>query len=132
MSISIESAATARDGVTLVTAIVRNESDADRRVRIENELDGVVRPPRLDGVAADGWDVDGFEGVVAKRGTLALGYACGGAPSAEPCRVAWTENPGRVRARRRSRTRCATSLTRDRPPPASHTREGTRRRSRPR
>ncbi|GAA0296613.1 hypothetical protein [Halarchaeum salinum] len=91
MSISIKSAATDHGGVTLVTAVVRNDGETDRRVRIANELDSVVRPPTQDGVAVDGWNGDGFEGVVAGGGTLALGYACGGAPADDPCRVAWTE-----------------------------------------
>jgi len=94
VSIKVDSTARDHGGVTLVTAVVRNEDDVDRRVRVTNELDGVVRPPTQDGVAVEGWDADGFEGVVPGGGTRALGYACGGAPADEPCRVAWTERTG--------------------------------------
>ncbi|GGM58167.1 hypothetical protein J2752_001089 [Halarchaeum rubridurum] len=119
MSISIESTATDYGGVTLVTALVRNDDEADRRVRVTNELNGVVRPPTRDGVAVEGWDAEGFEGVVRGRGTLALGYACGGAPADDPCRVAWTE---RTESDRRGSATVADAL-RDlddpRPPAAS-------------
>ncbi|MBP2250263.1 hypothetical protein J2754_000560 [Halarchaeum solikamskense] len=94
MSIGIDSDAREHGGVTLVTAVVRNDDDADRRVRVTDELDGVVRSPARDGVAVEGWDADGFEGVVPGGGTLALGYACGGAPADRPCRVAWTDRAG--------------------------------------
>jgi hypothetical protein len=43
------------------------------RVRVTNRLDGSVWPPRTQGVPAEGWDDDGFEGVVDDR--LLLGYA---------------------------------------------------------
>ena len=58
--------------MTLVTLSV--SSPEPTHVRIANCLDGPVWPPRVQGVPADGWDEDGFSGVV--DGTLALGYAC--------------------------------------------------------
>lgn len=64
-----------RAGVALVTLVVRNPTDAPRRVRVANCLAGPVWPPRCEGVPAAGWDDGGFEGVVPARDRRALGYA---------------------------------------------------------
>jgi hypothetical protein len=64
-----------RDDVVLVAVELRNPSPVDRRVRVENRLDGPVLPPRSAGVPDPGWDETGFAGVVPAGGTRALGYA---------------------------------------------------------
>jgi len=72
-----------RDDVVLVTVQLRNPSPVDRRVRIDNRLDGPVLPPRRAGVPEPGWDDEGFVGVVPADGRRALGYACP-APGTRP------------------------------------------------
>lgn len=71
---------TAVGGITLVRIELRSEVDAALEVRVSNELDGPVLPPRREGVPAAGWDRDGFRGVVPREGRLGLGYACPTAP----------------------------------------------------
>jgi hypothetical protein len=68
---------------TLVEVAVTNETAVDRRVRVENRLDGPVEPPREGGSPAPGWDDDGYTGVVPADDRLTLGYACR-APPTEP------------------------------------------------
>lgn len=62
--------------VALVTVLVYNPDPVDRRIRVRNELDGPVLPPRRQGVPEQGWDESGYEGVLASEKTVALGYAC--------------------------------------------------------
>jgi hypothetical protein len=62
--------------VTLVRAELRSAVAVDLRVRVRNELDGPVLPPRRAGVPEAGWDADGFSGVVPADGRLGVGYAC--------------------------------------------------------
>jgi hypothetical protein len=75
-----------RDDVTLVEVLLTAESPT--RVRIENRLDGPVWPPRKQGVPAEGWDEDGFEGVVDSR--LVLGYATSAPPDGSPVELTAT------------------------------------------
>ncbi len=70
-------------GVTLVRARVRNDRATDRRVRLQNRLDGPVLPPRRHGTPEAGWDRDGVTTVVPADGTVSIGYACP-APTGEP------------------------------------------------
>ncbi|GGN12371.1 DUF7857 domain-containing protein [Halarchaeum nitratireducens] len=130
MSIGIDSDAREHGGVTLVTAVVRNDDDADRRVRVTNELDGVVRPPARDGVAVEGWDADGFEGVVPGGGGRSRSDTRAGAlPLTGRVASRGRIVPGRAGGgRRRSPTRYATSAIPARPQRADRT--GRRRRSR--
>jgi len=72
-----------RGGVTLVTCRLDNPAALARRVRIENELDGPVLPPRRHGVALSGWDAGGVSLRVEPEATAAVGYAVA-APAAEP------------------------------------------------
>lgn len=72
---------------TLVEAVVENETTVDRRVRVENRLDGSVEPPRENGVPAPGWDDDGYTGVVPANDRLTLGYACAAPPTDPPVAV---------------------------------------------
>jgi len=80
---------TATAGGMLVAITLCNDTAVDIRVRVENELDGPVLPPRREGVPASGWDAEGFAGTVPANGRLAIGYACptadgdavGGTPS---------------------------------------------------
>ncbi|MFD1586220.1 hypothetical protein ACFR9U_04445 [Halorientalis brevis] len=79
------------DGVTLVTGRIENP-DRPRRVRLENELDGPVWPPRRRGVPAAGWTDAGFECVLAADETRGVGYACP-APAEEPPLVVAEADP---------------------------------------
>ena len=68
---------------TFVTVQVTNAHTRERTVRIENRLDGDVRPPRRRGVAERGWDTDGVTRTVPAGETVSVGYACD-APAVEP------------------------------------------------
>jgi hypothetical protein len=72
---------------TLVEVVVENETTVDRRVRVENRLDGRVEPPRENGVPLPGWDDDGYAGVVPADDRLTLGYACAAPPVDPPVAV---------------------------------------------
>lgn len=76
-----EARTTANAGVTLVAIQLRNDETSQRRVRVRNELDGDVWPPRTNDVPDEGWDEEGWDGVVPADGTLALGYATPGRPA---------------------------------------------------
>jgi hypothetical protein len=80
------------NGTTLVELVLVNDGPA-RRVRVDNELDGPVHPPRTDGVPAEGWDEDGFEGTVDAGDRLALGYAMPAPPADPPVSVEWLGPP---------------------------------------
>lgn len=69
---------------TFVTVHVSNAHPRDRTVRVENRLDGAVRPPRRNGVEEPGWDTDGVTTAVPGDGTVSLGYACRAAPLDPP------------------------------------------------
>lgn len=80
-----------RGSVSLVSAVLTNPHDRRARFRLENELDGVVWPPRRRGRPEAGWDEAGFEGVIDPGDRLALGYAVP-APLETPAAViAWSE-----------------------------------------
>lgn len=64
------------DGVRLIAGRLSNDAPVDRRVRLENQLDGPVLPPRVDGVPEAGWDESGYETVVPAGERVAFGYAC--------------------------------------------------------
>ena len=68
---------------TFVTVHVTNTGTHDRSVRVENRLDGPVRPPRRHGVVEQGWDGDGVTRTVPGGQTESFGYACD-APVADP------------------------------------------------
>ena len=106
--VSLDWRVDSRDGVALVELTVTNPTDAARRVRVANRLDGPVWPPRREGVPEAGWDDGGFEGVVAPGGRRALGYASP-IPAADfpgtdsgtdasvadsPAEIVWTERAG--------------------------------------
>lgn len=74
-------------GVSLVTVSIRNRTPVDQRVRVANDLDGPVLPPRREGVPERGWRDDGFLGVVAAEDRLVLGYACPAPLSDQPASV---------------------------------------------
>lgn len=73
--------------VTLVEVTVHNPTAVDRRVRVDDRLDGPTLPPRTDGVPERGWDADGYEGVVPAGDRLRLGYAAPAAPVEPPVSV---------------------------------------------
>lgn len=84
------------DRVTLVEVIVTNDGPP-RRVRISNELDGPVWPPRTQGLPAPGWNEHGYEGRVENR--RVLGYSTP-APAVEPpVSVEWLESVGEEKQR---------------------------------
>lgn len=64
------------DGALLVAGQLSNDTPVDRRVRLENRLDGPVLPPRANGVPEAGWDENGYETVVPAGERVAVGYAC--------------------------------------------------------
>lgn len=70
-------------GITLVQMRLTNERSADRRVRVQNRLDGPVLPPRRQREPEAGWDHEGLTAIVPAESTVARGYACP-APSTEP------------------------------------------------
>lgn len=84
--VTVESGATAVDGVTLVTVRVSGDGVA-RRVRVEQRLDGPVWPPRREGRPVAGWDETGYEGTVPAEGRLVLGYATPAPPDSPPVSV---------------------------------------------
>jgi hypothetical protein len=63
-------------GVTFVSLVVENRTPVARTVRVNNELDGPVLPPRTAGVPEAGWDEGGYRGRVEAADTVAVGYAC--------------------------------------------------------
>ena len=67
---------TATTGGVLVAVTLRNDTAVDVRVRVDNDLDGPVLPPRRNGVPAAGWDAGGFTGTVPAASRLGIGYAC--------------------------------------------------------
>lgn len=71
-----ETTVTVIGGVALVSVTMDNDTAAALRVRVENDLDGPVLPPRQDGVPVAGWDTDRFIGVIPADGRLGVGYAC--------------------------------------------------------
>jgi len=75
------------DGATLVAAVVANDTDVRRRVRLESALDGPVLPPRRRGVPADGWDETGVELVIAAGEREGVGFAASAPPTSPPVRV---------------------------------------------
>ncbi|MFB6301257.1 MAG: hypothetical protein ABEH78_00105 [Haloferacaceae archaeon] len=79
--------------VALVEVSVHNPTAVDRRVRVENRLDGPTLPPRSEGVPEAGWDADGYTGVVPADGTIRLGYASPATATDPPVVV---EDEGRV------------------------------------
>lgn len=72
------------DGVTLVSVRLTNETPTDRRIRLENRLDGPVLPPRRQGVPEAGWNDRGYETVVPAGERVAVGYACPAPPCDPP------------------------------------------------
>lgn len=79
--------------VALVEVSVHNPTAVDRRVRVENRLDGPTLPPRTGGVPDAGWDADGYAGVVPAGERLRLGFASPAPPTEPPVTV---EDAGRA------------------------------------
>ena len=67
---------TATSGGVLVAVTLRNDTAVDVQVRVDNDLDGPVLPPRREGVPAVGWDEDGFTGTIPANSRIGIGYAC--------------------------------------------------------
>lgn len=64
------------DELILVTARVHNPAPVKRYVRLQNHLDGKVRPPRSNGIPERGWDVDGVTITIPAQSVRGVGYAC--------------------------------------------------------
>lgn len=73
--------------MSLVAAVVRNETPVPRRVRLHSTAGAPVLPPRRRGVPESGWREDGFAGTVPAEGRLPLGFAVGGTPPEPPVSV---------------------------------------------
>ncbi|GGJ12692.1 hypothetical protein GCM10008995_23180 [Halobellus salinus] len=90
---------TATAGGVLVAVTLRNDTAVAVRVRVENDLDGPVLPPRQEGVPAVGWDEDGFSGTVPADSRVGIGYACptadGDAAEAAPADPGLRSDPDR-------------------------------------
>ncbi|MFB6156606.1 MAG: hypothetical protein ABEJ34_02030 [Haloferacaceae archaeon] len=86
--------------VTLVEVTVHNPTAVDRRVRVEDRLDGPTLPPRSDGIPERGWDADGYDGVVPAGERLRLGYASPSPPTEPPVSI---EDEGRAEDAERDR-----------------------------
>jgi hypothetical protein len=76
------------NNVTLVEVIVTNDGPP-RRVRVSNELDGPVWPPRIQEIPTTGWNEHGYEGRVENR--RVLGYATPAPVLDPPVSVEWLE-----------------------------------------
>lgn len=85
--VSLTSRTRRLDAATLVEVLVTAETPT--RVRVANRLDGPVWPPRTQGVPAEGWDDDCFEGVV--DGRLVFGYATPAESADQPVELVLTE-----------------------------------------
>jgi hypothetical protein len=76
-----------RDGVSLVQIRVENRTETRRRIRVSNQMDGDLLPPRREGVPEAGWDEGGYSDTLAPGTSIALGYACLGDPVRPPVEV---------------------------------------------
>ncbi len=81
-------------GVTLVRVELRSDLAVEMRVRVSNELDGPVLPPRRAGVPSAGWDADGFSGTIPASGRLGIGYACPAVNDPDRSPAASADDPG--------------------------------------
>lgn len=108
--------------VTLVAAVLENETALDRRVRVTNCLDGPVLPPRRDGVPEVGWDRRGATVDVTAASSRAVGYACpvsdGGGDADPPLVVESVDAPDSTGVESNP-SRAATRRTGDPRPPRS-------------
>jgi hypothetical protein len=76
-----------RDTVSLVAAVVRNETPVARRIRLRSTAEAPVLPPRRRGVPEAGWGEGGFVGTIPPEGRLPLGFAVAGRPTEPPVTV---------------------------------------------
>lgn len=92
-----------REGVTLVEAVVRNDGDVTRRVRLEHALGGPVWPPRRRGVPVDDWNDDAVERTLSPGERTGIGFASPAPPTSPPVRVAESRRVGEAVERRGDR-----------------------------
>lgn len=87
-----------RNGVALVELEVENSTRTTRRVRIQNELSGVLLPPRRHGSVVEGFDEEGVTVTIAAGGHRAIGYACRAEAESPPATLVGSEpcDPGEV------------------------------------
>lgn len=85
--VSVSTTTDRRDGVTLVTARLEGAGVA-QRVRLRNQLEGPVWPPRRNGVPEGGWTEGCYEAVVPADETVAVGYASPAPPTDDPLEIA--------------------------------------------
>jgi hypothetical protein len=86
-TLAVEWQLSVTDGTSLVTVHVENTCPRPRRVRVDNLLDGPVRPPRRRGVPEPGWDDEGVTRPVPDGESLSVGYACPAPPATPPVAV---------------------------------------------
>jgi hypothetical protein len=86
---------TATAGGVLVAVTLCNDTAVAVRVRVDNDLDGPVLPPRREGVPTAGWDEDGFTGTVPANGRAGIGYACPVGDGGAADRAASNSKPNR-------------------------------------
>jgi hypothetical protein len=79
----------------LVAVSLCNDTAVTVRVRVENDLDGPILPPRRGGVPTAGWDAEGFTGTVPANARLGIGYACPVGDGGAADRAASNSNPNR-------------------------------------
>jgi len=82
--VTVETDTDRRDGVTLVTARVRNTLGTPQTVRLVNRLDGPVWPPRFGDVTAPEWTDGTWEGTLRPGQCLGVGYATPAPPFDDP------------------------------------------------
>ncbi|SEH16980.1 hypothetical protein SAMN04487967_2899 [Natronorubrum sediminis] len=75
---------TRRDGVTFVTALVRNTQTTPQTVRLESRLEGPVWPPRRDGITTPEWDGKTWNGTIKPGRTRGIGFASPAQPTEPP------------------------------------------------
>jgi hypothetical protein len=73
-----------RDGVTFVSATVRNMHTTPQTVRLESRLDGETWAPRRGGDTGREWDGDVWTGVVDPGRCRGVGFATPAAPAEPP------------------------------------------------
>ncbi|QSG13169.1 Uncharacterized protein HSBGL_2772 [Halapricum desulfuricans] len=96
--VSIESDASRRDGVTLVSVRVSNTRRTPQRVTLRSTLEGPIWPPRTGVVDTPDWDDDTWTGTILPGRTRGVGFtspvALPDVPGHRPVEVTATRRVG--------------------------------------
>ncbi|WP_280535351.1 hypothetical protein [Halopenitus sp. POP-27] len=65
-----------RGGLAIVTCLLCNDGPEAKLVRLRNDLDGPVVPPRRHGVPEPGWDRSGYTCHIEGSSRVGFGYVC--------------------------------------------------------